>query len=630
MSPLARLVPCVLRYRRRFLLGLLCLVLTTAFSLLGPWVLRYAVDDLTAGVTRAKLAGHAAALLGLAVAGGGFRFLMRRILVGASRAIEYDLRNAFVAHLQKLPLAYYHATRTGDLMSRATNDLNAVRMMVGPAVMYMASTGLVFVVAVALMLSIDPVLTLAALACLPLVSVAVKLFGSAVYRRTERIQAQLSTLSAVVQEGLAGVRVVRAYCREGVEAERFGRENREYYVRNARLIRIQALFYPSLGFILGLAGVLVLWLGARHVIEGRITVGQFVAFNAYLLMLSWPMIAFGFVTNLFQRGMAAWGRMCDVLDAPPAEAAPPDAAVAPSPSGSAALSPPSDAASRPSSDVGAPPPASGAGGGTAARVEAGRAPRGPRRAPAAGIEFRDLSFAYDGRPVLRGVSARVAPGRVLGVIGPTGSGKSTLLSLLPRLFDPPRGTVFIDGIDVLDLPLPMVRRRIAMVPQDPFLFSDTIAGNVSFGVEAAVAAEVKVAEALALARLDADLAAFPDGAGTRVGERGVTLSGGQKQRTALARAIAADARILLLDDALSAVDARTEADILANLRRVLRGRTTVVVSHRISTVRAADLILVLDGGRVVERGTHDELVARGGPYAGLHRKQLIEEALERG
>ncbi len=580
MSPLARLVPCVLRYRRRFLLGLLCLVLTTAFSLLGPWVLRYAVDDLTAGVTRAKLAGHAAALLGLAVAGGGFRFLMRRILVGASRAIEYDLRNAFVAHLQKLPLAYYHATRTGDLMSRATNDLNAVRMMVGPAVMYMASTGLVFVVAVALMLSIDPVLTLAALACLPLVSVAVKLFGSAVYRRTERIQAQLSTLSAVVQEGLAGVRVVRAYCREGVEAERFGRENREYYARNARLIRIQALFYPSLGFILGLAGVLVLWLGARHVIEGRITVGQFVAFNAYLLMLSWPMIAFGFVTNLFQRGMAAWGRMCDVLDAPPAEAAPPDAAVAPS----------------------------GVGG----------------------IEFRGLSFAYDGRPVLQRVSARVAPGRVLGVIGPTGSGKSTLLSLLPRLFDPPRGTVFIDGIDVLDLPLPMVRRRIAMVPQDPFLFSDTIAGNVSFGVEAAVAAEVKVAEALALARLDADLAAFPDGAGTRVGERGVTLSGGQKQRTALARAIAADARILLLDDALSAVDARTEADILANLRRVLRGRTTVVVSHRISTVRAADLILVLDGGRVVERGTHDELVARGGPYAGLHRKQLIEEALERG
>jgi len=663
MSPLARLVPYVLRYRRQFLLGLVCLVLTTAFSLLGPWVLRHAVDDLTAGVTRDKLAVHAATLLGLAMAGGVFRFLTRRILVGASRAIEYDLRNAFVAHLQRLPLAWFHATRTGDLMSRATNDLNAVRMMVGPAIMYMASTGLVFVVSIALMLSIDPVLTLAALACLPPVSVAVKFFGSAVYRQTERIQAQLSTLSAVVQEGLAGVRVVRAYCREGVEAERFGRENREYLARNARLIRTQALFYPSLGFILGLAGVLVLWLGARHVIEGRITVGQFVAFNAYLLMLSWPMIAFGFVTNLFQRGMAAWGRMCEVFDAPPAEPARLDAAA---------------------------PPAPVSGG---------------------GVEFRDLSFAYDGKPVLQGVSATIGPGRVLGVIGPTGSGKSTLLALLPRLFNPPRGSVFIDGVDVLDLPLPVLRRQIAMVPQDPFLFSDTIAGNVAFGVEAAGAAGADggmadlraddgmagagaddgvlgagadgvvgagadgglsdagagagapggmaatgarrpagvetadapdagpgverdagrvVTEAIALARLDADLAGFPDGAETRVGERGVTLSGGQKQRTALARAISADARILLLDDALSAVDARTEADILAGLRRVLRGRTSIVVSHRISTVRAADLILVLDEGRVVERGAHDELVARNGPYAGLHRKQLIEQALEQG
>ena len=648
MPPLARLVPCVLRYRRRFLLGLACLVLTTTFMLLGPWVLRYAVDDLTAGVTRDKLTVHAATLLGLAMAGGVFRFLTRRILVGASRDIEYDLRNDFVAHLQRLPLAWFNATRTGDLMSRATNDLNAVRMMLGPAVMYMASTGMVFVVAVALMLSIDPALTLAALACLPVVSVAVKFFGSAVYRQTERIQAQLSTLSAVVQEGLAGVRVVRAYCREGVEAERFGRENREYFARNARLIRVQALFYPSLGFILGLAGVLVLWLGARHVIEGRITVGQFVAFNAYLLMLSWPMIAFGFVTNLFQRGMAAWGRMCEVLDAPPAELAAAGAVLAPGPPPAA-----TDDAVRRAGAGGLPrgprhdSPASNA---RASALDAtGGLRRGPRRDSAGGIafgefaggiEFSNLTFAYNGRPVLEGVSARVEPGRVLGVIGPTGSGKSTLLALLPRLFDPPRGTVFVDGVDVRDLPLPVLRRQIAMAPQDPFLFSDTVAGNVSFGVEAAGAvdadrgaarhAERVVAEAIALVRLDPDLAQFPDGAATRVGERGVTLSGGQKQRTALARAIAADARILLLDDALSAVDARTEADILANLRRVLRGRTTILVSHRISTVRAADLILVLDEGRVVERGAHDELVARGGLYAGLHRKQLIEQALEQG
>ena len=703
----------MLRHRRRLLLGLACLVLTTGFSLLGPWVLRHAVDDLTAGVTRDKLAVHAARLLGLAVAAGVFRFLMRRILVGASRAIEYDLRNAFVAHLQRLPLAYFQATRTGDLMSRATNDLNAVRMMVGPAVMYMANTGLVFVVSVALMLSIDPLLTAAALACLPVVSIAVKFFGGAVYRHTERIQAQLSTLSAVVQEGLAGVRVVRAYCREAVEAERFGRENLEYFARNARLIRVQALFYPSLGFVLGLAAVLVLWLGSRHVIEGRITVGQFVAFNAYLLMLSWPMIAFGFVTNLFQRGMAAWGRMCDVLDAPPAEP------------GAAGLGGPSEAlgdAARSAAPVRAPaaaraparpdgagaPMDDGRAGGEAVHAVSigdrrrrgsrhghpGVEPRDPlavdgdlvgpvaRHGLPGDVEFRDLSFAYDGGRVLEGVSARVEPGGVLGVIGPTGSGKSTLLALLPRLFNPPRGTVFIDGVDVLDLPLALLRRQIAMVPQDPFLFSDTIAGNVAFGVAAAADggggtpggatreraggeaaggagadggtgragtrepagvetaggagggvardSEVMVRQALTLARLDTDLAEFPDGAATRVGERGVTLSGGQKQRTALARAIAADSRILLLDDALSAVDARTEADILANLRRVLRGRTTIVVSHRISTVRAADLILVLDEGRVVERGAHDELVARNGLYAGLHRKQLIEQALEEG
>ena len=518
-------------------------------------------------------------------------------------------------------------------MSRATNDLNAVRMMVGPAIMYMASTGLVFVVSVALMLTIDPVLTLVALACLPLVSLAVKFFGSAVYRHTEQIQAQLSTLSAVVHEGLAGVRVVRAYCREAVEAERFARENREYFARNARLIRVQALFYPSLGFILGLAGVLVLWLGARHVIEGRITVGQFVAFNAYLLMLSWPMIAFGFVTNLFQRGMAAWRRMCDVLDAPPAEPDPvtmaPAAPPAPGTGARGDIEPHTGTGGGRTGSTGSPRDPCG-GVEPRSRTLGGR--RGAGREFAGGIEFRDLTFGYDGRPVLEGVSARVEPGRVLGVIGPTGSGKSTLLALLPRLFNPPRGTVLVDGVDVLDLPLPVLRRQIAMVPQDPFLFSDTIAGNVSFGVApaAAPAAAALVTEALALARLDKDIADFPDGAATRVGERGVTLSGGQKQRTALARAISADAPILLLDDALSAVDAGTEADILAGLRRVLCGRTSIIVSHRISTVRAADLILVLDAGRVVERGSHDELVALGGLYAGLHRKQLIERALEQG
>jgi len=582
MSPFARLVPHVLRYRRQFGLGLVCLVFTTTLSLLGPWVLRFAIDDLTADVTRAKLGLYAGLLLGLAVVGGGFRFLMRRIIVGASRAIEYDLRNVFFAHLQRLPLAYFHANRTGDLMSRATNDLNAVRMMVGPAIMYMGNTGMVFVVSVALMLAIDPVLTMVALLPLPLVSVTVKTFGSAIYRQSERIQAQLSTLSAVVQESLAGVRVVRAYCREAVETERFRRENLEYLECNGALIRLQAIFYPSLAFILGVAGLLVLWLGARHVIEGRITVGQFVQFNAYLVMLSWPMIAFGFVTNLFQRGLAAWRRMLDVLDAPPAVAHPADGRVAPA---------------------------------------------GPIQGR---LEFRGLSFAYNGVQVLDGVSARVEPGQTLALVGPTGSGKSTLLALLPRLFDPPRGTVFIDDIDVLDLSVSTLRAAIGLAPQEPFLFSDTVAENVLFGVgpDDSRLPETVAAEAMAIARLDKDLAGFADGARTRVGERGVTLSGGQKQRAALARAITANPKILLLDDALSAVDAYTEDEILTRLRTVMRGRTSVIVSHRVSTVRHADQILVLDQGRVIERGNHDELLGQGGFYAGLYRKQLLEQELE--
>ena len=582
MSPFARLVPYVIRFRRQFAVGLLYLVLTTALSLAGPWVLRFAIDDLTAHVTRGKLGLYAGLLLGLALVGGVFRFLARRIIIGASREFEYDLRNAFFARVQRLPLAYFHVHRTGDLMSRATNDLNAVRMMVGPALMYMSSTAMMFVVSVALMISIDPVLTLVALLPLPFVSLTAKTFGSAIYRQSERIQAQLATLSAVVQESLAGVRVVRAYCLEAVETERFRRENLEYLERNAVLIRLQALFYPSLAFIFGLAGLLVLWLGARHVIEGRISVGQFVAFNAYLVMLSWPMIALGFVTNLFQRGLAAWKRMLDVMDAEPAVPETPDPVVQPS------------------------------------HPIRGR------------LEFRDLSFAYNGRRVLDGVSARVEPGQTLALVGPTGCGKSTLLSLLPRLFDPPPGTVFIDDVDILDLPVSTLRRAIGMVPQEPFLFSDTIAENVLFGVDDDTGLDpARLAhEAMAIARLDKDLAGFPEGADTPVGERGVTLSGGQKQRAALARAIASDPRILLLDDALSAVDASTEDEILTRLQEVMRGRTSIIVSHRISTVRRADLILVLDHGQVVERGTHDELLTRDGMYAGLYRKQLLEQELE--
>ena len=576
-----RLLPYVVRYRRAFLLGLICVVLSSIFQLLGPWVLKFAIDDLSRAVTRQKLVTYATLILAVSCVRSVFLFLMRRIIIGASREIEYDIRNEFFARLQQMPLAYYQARRTGDLMSRATNDLNAVRMMIGPAVMYSASTLLVFAVAIVLMSSIDGRLTLIALLPLPLVSVSVKYFGSAIHRRFEAIQAQLADLSAVVQEALAGVRVVRAYNQEEHEIQRFREANDEYVRRNRVLIRLQGMFYPSMTLFLGFGSLLVLWAGSREVINGRITLGEFVAFNSYLVMLSWPMIAFGWVTNMLQRGMASWKRMLDVLDASP--------------------------------DI------------SDAHVTAAG-----RSAPLTGaIDFRDLTFRYPGaaRPVLEHISLRIEPGQTVAIVGATGSGKSTLISLLPRLHEPPPGTVFVDGVDVREIPLERLRGAIGVVPQEPFLFSVTIAENIAFGVRANGDLERRMREAAAVARLDTDIESFPKGYQTAVGERGITLSGGQKQRTALARALMVDPTVLILDDALSAVDTYTEEEILGRLRGVMRQRTSIIVAHRVSTVRDADLIVVLEHGRIVERGHHDALVARGGLYAALYRKQLLEEEL---
>jgi ATP-binding cassette, subfamily B, multidrug efflux pump len=574
---------------------MLCVVLSSTFQLLGPWVLKFAIDDLSRAVTRQKLVTYASLILAVACVRAVFLFLMRRIIIGASREIEYDIRNDFFSKLEQMPLAYYQARRTGDLMSRATNDLNAVRMMIGPAVMYSASTILVFAVAIVLMSSIDARLTLIALIPLPLVSITVKYFGSAIHRRFEAIQAQLAHLSAIVQEALAGVRVVRAYNQEEFETERFKAANVEYLRRNRVLIRLQGLFYPSMTLFLGFGSLLVLWVGSREVISGRITLGEFVAFNSYLVMLSWPMIAFGWVTNMLQRGMASWKRMLDVLEATPEI-----------------------------SDVNV--------------TAAGRSV-----VLSGAIEIRDLTFTYPGsdRPVLQGISLQIAPGETAAFVGATGSGKSTLIALLPRLQDPPAGTVFLDGRDVREIPLERLRGAIGFVPQEPFLFSEEIAGNIAFGVHQpsgegshpatghADAAELgrRMREAAAVARLDKDVESFPRGYETAVGERGITLSGGQKQRTALARALMVDPRVLILDDALSAVDTYTEEEILTRLRGVMRQRTSIIVAHRISTVRDADQIFVLDHGRIVERGDHNRLVARGGLYAALYKKQLLEEEL---
>ena len=580
MFPGRRLLGYVLRYRRSFVIGFICVIVAAGVGLAGPWVLKYAIDDLARGVDAGKIRVYAAALLALAAVGGVFRFLMRRVIIGASRDIEYDLRNDFFAHLQQLDLAYFQRHRTGDLMSRATSDLGAVRMMIGPAVMYSATTALTFIVAIGLMLSIDARLTLVALVPLPFVSVFVAYFGAVIHRRFERIQEQLSEISAITQETLSGVRVVRAYGQEPFEIERFRLANEEYVRRNRGLIRVQAMYFPSMGFLMGIGALLVLWLGSREVVAGRMTMGELVAFNAYLMMLSWPMIAFGWVTNLLQRGTASWKRLLEVLESRPGVTD-------------------TDATLLVTDE---------------AHITGH-------------IEFRHLTFAYGDAIVLRDLSAVLPAGTTTAIVGATGSGKSTLLSLLARLREPPVGTVLVDGVDVRQIALPALRGAIGFVPQEPFLFGATIAENIAFGASGDQDQRSRMEEAAALARLDKDVAGFPKGYDTIIGERGITLSGGQKQRTAIARALMIDPRILILDDALSAVDTYTEEEILGRLSGVMRQRTSIIVSHRVSTVRSADQILVLADGRIVERGTHDQLVAARGGYADLYRKQLLEEEL---
>ena len=559
-----------------------CLLVRTALSIASPWVLRHAIDDLTAGVTHGKLWLYAALIMGIVVFEAFFLYVMRQVLIGISREVEFELRNDLYAHFTRLPARYYQGHRTGDLMSRATNDLSAVRMVLGPGIMYTASTLATFVGTIVFMLRISPRLLLLSLVPLLFVSALVRYFGRRIHDRFESVQAQLSEISAVVQENLSGARVVRAYAQEPHEMARFQAANEEYLRRNRQLIRMYGSLYPGIQLLMGTGAVLVLWLGGRMVVAGTITIGEFVAFGAYLTMLHWPMIALGWVVNIFERGEASMGRIAEILEAPP-EIRDED-----------------------------PEPVS--------------ALRGD-------VEFRGLTFAYDGTPVLHRVDLQVPAGSTVAVVGPTGSGKSTLVSLIPRLFEAPPGTVFVDGHDVRNIPLAVLRGAVGFVPQETFLFSDTVRENVAFGLRATGIDEPEAARrvewAAEVAQLTKDIAEFPQGYDTFVGERGITLSGGQKQRTALARALAILPSILVLDDSLSAVDTYTEEEILKGLKEVRAGRTTFLVSHRVSTVKDADLIVVLRDGAIVERGTHDELVARHGFYADLHRRQLLEEEVER-
>jgi ATP-binding cassette subfamily B protein len=463
-------------------------------------------------------------------------------------------------------------------MSRATNDLSAVRMVLGPGIMYTASTLATFVGTIVFMLRISPRLLLLSLVPLVFVSFLVRYFGRRIHDRFESVQAQLSEISAVVQENLSGARVVRAYAQEPYEMARFQAANEEYLRRNRQLIRMYGSLYPGIQLLMGTGAVLVLWLGGRMVVAGTITIGEFVAFGAYLTMLHWPMIALGWVVNIFERGEASMGRLAEILAAP-------------------------------------------------AEIE--------DRQPAAAtkvrgdVELRGLTFAYDGQPVLHDIDLKVPAGSTVAIVGPTGSGKSTLVGLIPRLFEAPPGTVLVDGHDVRDLSLATLRGAVGYVPQETFLFSETVGENVAFGLKPGVDREERVRWAADVSQLSKDVADFPKGFETFVGERGITLSGGQKQRTALARALAIDPPILILDDSLASVDTQTEEDILRGLRGVMATRTTFLVSHRVSTVRDADLIVVLKEGRIVERGTHDELVGRGGFYADLYRRQLLEEEMEK-
>lgn len=531
---------------------------------------------------------YALVLLAIVAVKGVFSFLTRLILIGVSRDIEFDLRNDILEKLMALEPAFYLRNRTGELMSRATNDLNAVRMVLGPGIMYSASTVTTMFAALVIMPRLSLPLTFYVLIPVPIVAWIVRYFGKVIHERYEIIQALLATLSARVQENLSGVRVIRAYAQEAAENTAFQELNRDYMSKNLQLIRTWSLFYPALEALIGAAFLIVLWQGGKLVLRGEISLGALMAFHAYMGLLIWPMIALGWVTNIFQRGAASMGRLNYILETPPA-------------------------------------------------INDHHVPAGaPRPEDLRGeIEFRDLTFAYpangaDGQPpvpVLRAINLRIAAGSTVAIVGPTGSGKSTLAALMARLYDAPHGSLFVDGRPIREWPLAALRRAIGYVPQETYLFSETLRENIAFGVEDA--AHGAVEHAAQIANIARDIADFPTGYETIVGERGITLSGGQRQRTALARALIRDPQILLLDDALSSVDTETEDRILHQLSDVMRRRTTVLISHRCSTVRDADLIVVLRDGRIAERGTHAQLLALGGYYAELYHKQLLEEELER-
>ena len=582
------LYPYLRRYWGQLAWGFIAIIIYNTVRALLPIVIGRAVDELRHGITPHKIILQSLRLLGLATVSGIFLYTTRQVIIGVSREIEFDLRNDLFANLERQSAAFYQTHRTGDIMARTTNDLNAVRQLLGPAIMYSANAVFFTLAALPVILRISPRLTLFAVAPLPLASVLIQMFGTRIHKRFERIQAMFSDISAKAQENFSGARLIRAFAQEEAEIVSFETANLEYIGRSLHLVRLMAMLWPTLEFVLGIALVVTLYVGGHQVLAHRISVGQFTEFMVYMVQLTFPMIALGYVVNLFQRGTASIVRIDELLKAQP--------------------------------DITYTGPLSS------------RPERSAVEGPAfpstlnGDIRFENLTFAYPNQPtVLHNITLHIPAGSSLAIVGPTGSGKSTLVSLIPRLYDAAAGSVLIDNQSVRDYPLETLRGSIGVVPQETFLFSDTIAHNVSFG--APEASEQEIEDAASIAHIRTEILEFPRGFATMVGERGVTLSGGQKQRTAIARAILRNPRILILDDALASVDTYTEEQILSGLKRVMQGRTTILISHRTSTARHADQIAVLVEGRIVEQGTHDQLLTRQGYYTRLYEKQQLEEEL---
>jgi len=577
MKSLLFLKSYILKYKKRFFFGIVFVLLTNAVSMAAPWLLGYIIDSIRRGISFNGLLVLSGLFLAIALVQGVFRFFMRILMMGLSSMVEYDLRNDFFAHLQRLDQAYYTATKTGDLMARATNDLRALRGVLGHGIMYGLNTLVIFPLALILMINLNLKLTLLSLIPFPILVVSINRFGSLIHKIFEKVQEQFSVISAKAQENLSGIRIVKAYVRENYEIEEFKKLNREYVNRSKSLIKVWSFFFPMMRLLSGIALVIVLWYGGMQVIRGVLSLGEFVAFMSYLMMLIWPMIALGWVLTIFQRGAASMKRFKRILDVEPGI----------------------------SDDENTDGTITGIKG---------------------EIEFKDLSFSYNETPVLKNINLRIERGMTLGIIGPTGSGKTTLVSLIPRIFDCNENTLFIDGISVRKIPLAVLRENVGFVPQESFLFSETITENIGFSMEKID--EKNIREAAKISRISRDVEEFPRGYDTILGERGINLSGGQKQRTAISRAVVKNPAVIVLDDALSSVDTKTEEEILDNLKQFLKERTSIIVSHRISTIKDADLIVVLDEGEIIERGTHDELITKDGLYASIHRKQLLTQELE--